>query len=124
MIASASDLLQTKLAIPPARADLVFRPRLVEQLNQALSKPLTHVCAPAGYGKTTLIAEWLSSEVGGAVRVAWYSLDDDDNDPNRFLSYLVTTIAKVCDADLDDLFALLHSPQPPAAKAFVTAMLS
>ncbi|CAG1000434.1 partial HTH-type transcriptional regulator MalT, partial [Gammaproteobacteria bacterium] len=124
MVASASNLLQTKLTPPPIRADLVFRPRLARQLSASLERPLTLVCAPAGYGKTTLIAEWLSSAAGGGFRVAWFSLDDDDNDPSRFLSYLVSAFARISDVNLDELLSLLGVPQPPPPKVLLTTLLS
>jgi len=89
MVASAPDLLRTKLAIPPARAELISRPRLSEKFNTGLSQSLSLICAPAGFGKTTLLSDWLSSETGQTFPLAWVSLDEDDNDPGRFLSYLL-----------------------------------
>ena len=71
-------LLKTKLFVPPARPELISRPRLIERLNEGLDRRLTLVSAPAGFGKTTLLSEW----VAGAGRpVAWLSLDEGDNDP-------------------------------------------
>ena len=78
-------LLQTKLYIPPVRPELVSRPRLIERLNAGLpaGRKLSLVSAPAGFGKTTLVSEW----VAGCERpIAWLSLDDGDNDPTRFLT--------------------------------------
>ena len=123
MVASASDLLQTKLAIPPARTELISRPRLIEQFNDALSHPLTLICAPAGFGKTTLLSEWFSSETGLSTAVAWLSLDTDDNDPGRFLTYLVYALAGIGDIDSEGLLFLLQSSQPPP-KVILTALLS
>ena len=89
-------LLQTKLCIPPIRPELISRPRLIEQLNaglptrgdlsraqDAFPRALTLVSAPAGFGKTTLISEWVQA-VGGAtppMAIAWLALDEGDNDP-------------------------------------------
>ena len=123
MVASASDLLQTKLAIPPARTELISRPRLIEQFNDALSHPLTLICAPAGFGKTTLLSECFSSETGLSTAVAWLSLDTDDNDPGRFLTYLVYALAGIGDIDSEGLLFLLQSSQPPP-KVILTALLS
>lgn len=88
-------LLTTKFYMPPLRSTLVTRQRLRQQLNEGLQhhRPLTLVSAPAGYGKTTLIAGWLQ-EVRAeekpvpAPRIAWLSLDEDDDEPIRFFSYL------------------------------------
>jgi LuxR family maltose regulon positive regulatory protein len=124
MVASATSVLQTKLTSPPVRADLISRFRLTQQLSASLERPLTLVCAPAGYGKTTLIGEWLSSRAGGLVRVAWVSLDEDDNDPTRFLTYLVTALGSISLFDGDDLLSLLRSPQLPSPKVLLTALLS
>jgi LuxR family maltose regulon positive regulatory protein len=70
MVVSAPDILQTKLTPPPTRADLLLRTRLTQQFSASLERPLTLVCAPAGYGKTTLLGEWLSTEAGKAVLVS------------------------------------------------------
>lgn len=124
MVASAPDLLRTKLEIPPARAELVSRPRLAEQLNNALSRPLTLICAPAGYGKTTVLGEWLSTEAGRSVPVAWVSLDEDDNDPGRFLTYLICALTGVSNIDSNEALALLQTPEHPPAKAVLTTLIS
>src|SRR5438445_7374319 len=79
-------ILATKLYIPPLRPNVVSRPRLLERLNEGLHGKLTLISAPAGFGKTTLVSEWLA---GGPRPVAWLSLDEGENDPARFLTYLV-----------------------------------
>ena len=93
-------LLKTKLYIPPVRSELVPRPFLLERLNAGLgqsggsARKLTLVSAPAGFGKTTLVTEWL----GSAERsFAWLSLDEGDNDPVRFSTYVITAIQAVHD---------------------------
>ena len=95
-------LLATKFYIPPLRPELVSRQRLIEQLNNGLHPKLTLISAPAGFGKTTLIAEWLGSiQKNGngtdqaGYRVAWLSLDNGDNDLVRFLNYFVTALNRV-----------------------------
>jgi LuxR family maltose regulon positive regulatory protein len=94
----AALLLRSKLYIPPVRPELVSRPRLVERLNAGLQNKLTLVSAPAGFGKTTLLSEWIASHGTGAssgsgpardgppaaIRFSWLSLDEGDNDPFRF----------------------------------------
>ena len=71
----ASPLLETKLYVPKLRRGLVARPRLSERLSHGVESTLTLISAPAGFGKTTLLAEWLADAAGGAQAVAWLSLD-------------------------------------------------
>ena len=88
----ATSILVTKLFIPPPRAELVPRAGLIERLNHGLDRKLTLISAPAGFGKTTLVSEW----VAGCNRpVAWLSLDEGDNDPARFLTYLVAALQTI-----------------------------
>lgn len=87
--------LETKFHIPPWRAGSISRPRLVQRLNAGLEegRSLTLISAPAGYGKTTLVAEWIHSSQNRA-KTAWLSLDDADNDLGRFLSYAVAALCR------------------------------
>ena len=86
-------ILATKLYSPPPRPRVVLRPRLIERLNEgSLHRRLTLVSAPAGFGKTTLVSEWVA---GCGRPAAWLSLDEGDNDPARFLSYLVAALRTV-----------------------------
>ena len=89
---TTSPLLTTKLSVPPPRPDLVARPRLIQHLNEGLAIKLTVISAPPGYGKTTLLAEWLD---GLQRPIAWLSLDEGDSDPIRFLTYLVTAMQTI-----------------------------
>ena len=82
-------LLQTKLYIPQPRSDLVPRPRLTEKLETGANGKLTLISAPAGYGKSTLISEWIASSKRPT---AWLSLDDSDNDIAGFFSYLIAAL--------------------------------
>jgi LuxR family maltose regulon positive regulatory protein len=82
-------LVTTKLHAPKTRTNLVARPRLREALGWNEGRKLTLVSAPAGFGKTTLLAEWTEDWSAQGRSVAWVSLDESDNDPSRFLSYLV-----------------------------------
>ncbi len=88
-------LLSTKLFVPRAHPEIVHRPRLVARLVEGLSRRLTVISAPPGAGKTTLIAEWHASELGRNTPLAWLTLDERDNDPRRFLAYLVAAIGRL-----------------------------
>ncbi len=116
-------LLQTKLFVPPVRPNLVPRPRLIEGLNQGLQpgRKLTLISAPAGFGKTTLVSEWVACCQRPA---AWLSLDEGDNDPSRFLAYLVAALQTVV-ADIGKgMVAMLQSPQPPPIESILTVLLN
>ncbi|MFN2214257.1 MAG: LuxR family transcriptional regulator, partial [Anaerolineales bacterium] len=82
-------LLRTKLRRPFTRPELVNRPKLQEQIAQGLRRPLTLIAAPAGFGKTTLVASYI---VSCGLPVAWLSLDKDDNQVERFLNYLIAAL--------------------------------
>jgi LuxR family maltose regulon positive regulatory protein len=126
----ADTLLQTKLNIPLLRAGLIPRLRLVLRLNTGLDGRLILISAPAGYGKTTLVTEWLSSftpvslpaEEGLGERVAWVSLDESDNDPRRFLVYLLAALKRVHAGPGQAVAAMLRSPQPPPDEVILTAL--
>jgi LuxR family maltose regulon positive regulatory protein len=88
-------ILTTKFHIPLVRRSLVPRQRLLDRMDEALQRRLTVVAAPAGFGKTTLLGEWiehLKTAASPAVKVAWISLDDGDNDPARFSAYLAVAL--------------------------------
>jgi len=101
-------LLKTKLFIPPIRPNCIVRPRLIEQINSGLDKVLVLISAPAGYGKTTLVSSWLGET---SVASAWLSLDEGDNDPIRFLQYLIAALYKIIPAIRQDL-GMLQAIQP------------
>ncbi len=94
---SAPPLVATKLFSPRPRADRVTRPRLLTRLIDTPDRPLTLIAAPAGFGKTTLAADWLAGLP--AVRVGWLSLDERDNDPARFMTYLIAALRTALDGD-------------------------
>ncbi len=116
-------LLFTKLYIPPPRPGIVPRPRLIERLNDGLVKGgrLTLISAPAGFGKTMLVSEWVAS--CGRL-VAWLSLDEGDNDPVRFISYLVAALQTIKAGIDEGLLAILQSPQPPPTESILTTLLN
>ena len=117
-------LLTTKLRIPRPRPNLVARPRLREILVAGERHALTLVSAPAGFGKTTLLAEWLDGRWGDEGSVAWVSLDESDNDPARFLTYLITALQNVEVGIGEGVLASLRSPQSPAVEAVVGALVN
>ena len=116
-----TSLLQTKLYVPLVRPERVSRPRLTEQLNAGLSRRLALVSAPAGFGKTTLVAEWLS---GVDYAYAWLALDEEDNDPARFLAYLVAALRQVDPNVGQAALAMMQSPQLPPPQALLTALIN
>lgn len=117
-------LLTTKLYLPPARPTLVPRPRLTTRVSEGLTRPLTLISAPAGFGKTTLVSEWRATEAGRNVPLGWLSLDDDDNDAARFLTYLIAALATLQPGLGGATRALLESPQPPPAQAILTNLIN
>src|SRR5215467_15014207 len=88
----SAPILTTKLYVPPPRPKVVFRSRLIERLNEGLRRKLTLISAPAGFGKTTLVSEWVAS---CERPVAWLSLDEGDNDPARFLIYFIAALQSI-----------------------------
>ena len=121
--AAYTPLLKTKITLPPERAHLVARRRLLDRLHQGLSRPLTVVAAPAGFGKTTLVVEWLH-EVARTAAVAWFSLDEDDAETSHFLYYLVAALQAVEPAVGRAPISLLGSLGMPAPKDLVTLLLN
>ena len=114
-------ILRTKLHVPSLRPGLIPRPRLIDRLNTGLNGRLTLISAPAGYGKTTLVTEWLS---GVPLSVAWLSLDESDNDPHRFLDYLLAALRQVHAEFGQPVAAMLRSPQPPPDELVLTALVN
>src|SRR5512139_2010140 len=95
----STPILATKFFVPPPRPGAVLRPRLVERLNEGLSagRRLSLISASAGFGKTTLVSEWVADceRLDPNVRVAWLSLDEGENDLTRFLTYLVAALQTI-----------------------------
>jgi len=104
-------LLQTKLYIPATRSDLVLRPNLIERLNAGLAGNLTLVSAPAGFGKTTLLSQWIATLDRP---VAWVSLDRADNDSARFWTHVITALQQVYANLGDAALSALNMPQRQA----------
>jgi len=117
----SSPILATKLYTPPLRANVVLRPRLIEQLNEGLDRKLILISAPAGFGKTTLVSEWIADANRPA---AWLSLDEGDNDLTRFLTYLIAALQMIAPNIGLELSTVLQSPQPPPAESILTSLLN
>ena len=118
----AGPLLETKLHVPRRRRGLVARPRLIERLRLQAESELTLVSAPAGFGKTTLLAEWLAAVSADGRRVAWLSLDKRDNDPALFWTYLIGALQTAADGVGGHALTLLESPQPPIEAVLATLL--
>ena len=123
-------ILATKLYIPPPRPKTVLRPRLIERLNEAYpsghTPGVTLISAPAGFGKTTLVSEWVAGDerLEPKVRAAWLSLDEGDNDPARFLAYFIAALQTIAANIGAGVLGVLQAPQPPAVEAILTALLN
>ncbi len=123
----AGNLLQTKLYYPPARPFLVPRPHLVKQLDAGLDGRLTLVSAPAGFGKTTLIAEWIRTrqETNSSDTIyCWVSLDEADNDIVQFWSYILGALQRAGVPFGGPLLASLSATSPSAMMAVITHLLN
>jgi ATP/maltotriose-dependent transcriptional regulator MalT len=118
----AGPLLETKLHVPRWRRNLVARPRLSERLSRGAESALTLVSAPAGFGKTTLLAEWLAVAAADGRSVAWLSLDQRDNNPALFWTYLVAALNTGAPAVGSGALALLQPPQPPNEAGLVALL--
>ena len=139
----STPILTTKLYMPLPRPNAVLRSRLIARLNAGMHRKLTLIAAPAGFGKTTVISTWLAARTEDrgmrtetvssslspqssalSTRVAWLALDEADNDPIRFLTYLVATLQRVA-ADIGaGVFGMLQSAQPPPTELILTALLN
>src|ERR1700693_2413324 len=118
----AGPLLETKLHVPRSRRSLGARPRLSERLSRGAESSLPLVSSPAGFGKTTLLAEWLEAAPADGRSVAWLSLDQRDNDPALFCTYLVGALKATAQGVGASALSLLQSPQPPGEAALVALL--
>jgi LuxR family transcriptional regulator, maltose regulon positive regulatory protein len=114
-------LLATKLHMPRPRPGFVPRPRLAGRLEEGLARGLVLVCAPAGSGKTVLLADWARRENRP---VAWLSLDTGDNDPARFWRYVAAALDRVRPGIGEQVAVLLRGPQQPPLEAVVTTLIN
>jgi LuxR family maltose regulon positive regulatory protein len=114
-----SSIISTKLFRPSLSTEVIHRAHLNARLEEGRQRKLTLISAPAGFGKTTLVCEWIA---GSSIPVAWLSLDSGDNDITRFLLYLVYSLRAIQINIGDSLVGMLESPQPPLSE-FVLAIL-
>jgi LuxR family maltose regulon positive regulatory protein len=112
-------LLRTKLYVPRSHPDLVVRDRLARRLDEGQGRRLTLLSAPAGFGKTTLLGDWLERQ---SLRPAWVSLDAGDNEPRRFWAYVIAALDSVHGGLGQGASDLLRSPQPPPIEAILTEL--
>jgi len=117
----STPVLVTKLFVPRPRPNVVPRPRLSERLNEGLHRSLTLIAAPAGFGKTTVVSEWVA---GCGRPTAWLSLDEGDNDPARFLLHLVAAVQTIAPKIGEGVLHALQSQQPPPAEVVLTALVN
>jgi LuxR family transcriptional regulator, maltose regulon positive regulatory protein len=122
---TTDSLVYTKLRPSQARSKLVARPRLTARLEREVGRKLTLISAPAGFGKTSLLNEWFGSGANGELSAAWVSLDEGDNDPVRFLSYLVAALRRTGEEGFGEgVLAALRSPEPPQMAAVLGALVN
>ena len=114
-------MLLTKLHIPPTGNNIVHRTELYEKLNDGLSRKLILVSAPAGFGKTTIVSDWIYQN---KIPTAWFSLDNGDNDPADFLRYIISGIQSIHPLFGKGVLKLLNSPNRPSAEAIASLLIN
>ncbi|MBK9358550.1 MAG: hypothetical protein IPN08_14395 [Bacteroidales bacterium] len=114
-------MLLTKLHIPPANQNIVHRPQLYEKLDTGLSRKLILISAPAGFGKTTIVSDWINQR---KIPAAWISLDKGDNDPVEFLNYIISGIQGIHNSFGASTLGLLNSPNRPSDKSIAGLLIN
>jgi LuxR family transcriptional regulator, maltose regulon positive regulatory protein len=121
-------LIRNKLSAPQPRAGLVARPQLLHQLIENSARPFLLVCAPAGYGKTTLLVNWIAHlrqrSAPDQPLIGWLSLDEADNEPIRFMRYLVASIESAVSGISTEAHTLLHSSSPSDTQTLLTILIN
>jgi LuxR family transcriptional regulator, maltose regulon positive regulatory protein len=115
------ELLATKFNIPRTRPDLLGRSRLIQRLDQGMAREVVLVCTPAGFGKSTLLADWAAN---ARWPVAWLSLDPEDNDPMRFWRYVVAALDRVGGGAGEHVLPLLSPLSVMSSRIVVTALVN
>ncbi len=119
-----SQLLATKFFMPVASHPLISRPRLTALLDESLKYPLMLISAPAGFGKTMLLSAWGQALPASTSLVAWVSLDEEDNDPQLFWTYVLAALDMDQSQRFTSLLKYLQSPQAPPLKAILTMLIN
>lgn len=114
-------LLRTKFYVPPIRSKQIARPRLSDLITNGLDRALILVSAPAGYGKSTLVSNWLKEK---QIPSAWFSLDNGDNDPVRFLQYLVAALAPFAPGVEAEAPGMLQGIQPAQFETVINLLVN
>jgi len=126
----STPILLTKLFVPDTRPELVSRSNLVDQLNNGLDRKLTLISAPAGFGKTTVVTNWLHTQEGDDASpflIGWLSLDEDDNDPVRFLTYMITALNRIPGLETEigaGALQMAQASQLPPPQTILTAVIN
>src|SRR6266550_5530749 len=115
-------LLATKFYVPVAAGPLICRPRLTALLTESLKHSFTLVSAPPGFGKTTLLSTWTQSLPAKHLQMAWLSLDQEDNEPRLFWTYVLSALDQQQPERFTSLFKYLQSPQAPPLMSILTAL--
>src|SRR2546429_8380308 len=108
-----NQLLATKFFVPTTPGPLISRPRLIGLLDESLKYPLTLVSAPAGFGKTTLLSTWGQSLLANHLQLAWVTLDEEDNEPRLFWTYVLAALNLQKPNRFTRLLTLLQSSEVP-----------
>jgi LuxR family maltose regulon positive regulatory protein len=114
-------MLLTKLHIPPSGINIVHRSELCDKLNTGLSRKLILISAPAGFGKTTIVSDWIDQY---KIPTAWFSIDNGDNDPVNFLSYIISGIQSIHKEFGQGALNLLNSPNRPSVESIASLLIN
>ena len=117
----STSILATKLYTPPPRSKIVRRSRLIEQLNSGLHRRLTLISAPAGFGKTTLVSEWVA-DCGRPT--AWLSIDEGDGDITRFLTYLISALQTIKSEVGIEALQGIRASQSPLLESILISLIN
>jgi LuxR family maltose regulon positive regulatory protein len=114
-------LLRTKLGVPPMRSNWISRSRLEKKMDEGFARKLTLISAPAGFGKTTLLVDWIHRN---KIPAAWFSVDKGDNDPLHFLTYVIIGLQTLETGTGKAALTMLQSPQPPPIEPILINLLN
>ncbi len=124
IIVIQSQFLATKFYVPMSPGTLIWRPRLAALLDESLKYPLTLVSAPAGFGKTMLLSSWTQSLPASSPLVSWVSLDEEDNDPQLFWTYILSALDQQQPERFSPLLKSLQSPVAPPLMSVLIALIN